>query len=1547
MAWRGGFGASQQSSMPPWAKKPQAQQPGLSQATLSAQVRAAAVTEAAAAREKANAAAAVNAEAMKTKVAKLSTDLACTETVTTTTVETSTIVLENDKATVSSCKSSVESLERQQKKLMEMQQQMTKDWAEAKKAGPAGTDSATEIGKLRTKCNELCKSVTVQINKLKPKMTKIQAEVDLKAKETADSNTFRPVLAKLKTAVNAVEIAVNSVSRQATALLTKPPEDAEAKDKKITTIEEAATEAAKKTDAAKKDVSEQYKVISAFAPDAKKTAQEGLTELTKKLSEFTKTASTYKAFKKDFPKLVINQKAVAEATEKLNGHDSRIKSAEQISKATKLSMKQCSTINENFEPVTTAISEAQQIMQKTRQPDLATQAKFTELRQKISELKKKMEEVIAKIKPQRDALMAEQAVDDAKEKLEKLAGCWKACQEAEMPFLTGVEVLADDISDKTLKTCAEACQEATSVLTETKSYLGKKIAECKTYEKELMTKTNEELVEVRTEVAEVEGKLTRYRKELADRKVAAIMDAALEVVESFQKKVKAAESAAKLLSSADVEDEEAENIKEAIKKTQEAMVEAATSSAEAKTLVAKKTAEAKVGKGNPQVQKIDETLNGAQTRLGKLRTTVLTAEKLVKTLAAVKTGEEKVKEGEDLAAKVEALAPKAGKAMTTDGVKALDEACAKAIASIKGALPLLQQNVAGAPPNAKKALQELLERRKEAQESVDKVKTEAKEAREDCLCANYLEEAESKTKAAEEASSKMEESEAPFLIGGNMELKSTLELIEKCVAASKLVGTAVAAAKAYPSQKANEVAKFGKENATKAKEGFAACAERLKKVSEQQARFEKDTKNRTKDARMAEASEKMQELEDMVKKVVAAAEPFKKEGDQKLGEKAAQVPLKAFAEVDKDARAKAAAAQSFFAQRSNEQQGNSENMATLKALKERLTKANTELAVAKKATAPYETIANAMQMLEEAKEQAAGLEGAVKTAKESAAALVDSAGEALLVATSMQVLAGALLEHIKEENLTEEKYFKSINKGKAVPEKEFAKYLKELPRVIGHDEISAFSDARITQIYKKLAGEAKGVSLDGFKGIFPQPYYCVRPISYTEKFEVEEETLGKVAPGEEVEIFGLPMEDDSGCVRSQCKVGDKTGWITIKPNKGNANLTLISPFRRFDTKMTKAVAESYAIVNKASSSVSAKLTKCPSASEGTLKEVKDELVKLKDEVVVHMKAMEEIKKAIAKARGPYAAKEKEEREAHIEARNNKEAAPFLEEPKSKMEVLEAEAAAVEEAAAPLASLSSEELLAFASPGPVLEKVEKLAASVAEKAKEARESIKEQLKKVSETSPKTGGTALAKNQLAIFTPKVEELFRKATGKASVVKSKSNQVVQSKIEPTVAAIRKRIAAKKKTASAFYDTLKKGDKIPEDAFVKFIVSLEGLSVSQDLAKLITRKIETEGISKETFLKRVVIYYKITKGIAFTDDQDVTKCSTVRKADEGEVVEVLDGPITLEDTGMTRIKCKSFSNSDGAEGWITVSGSKGTTFCEKCAKPEPKPEAKPKGKE
>jgi len=129
--------------------------------------------------------------------------------------------------------------------------------------------------------------------------------------------------------------------------------------------------------------------------------------------------------------------------------------------------------------------------------------------------------------------------------------------------------------------------------------------------------------------------------------------------------------------------------------------------------------------------------------------------------------------------------------------------------------------------------------------------------------------------------------------------------------------------------------------------------------------------------------------------------------------------------------------------------------------------------------------------------------------------------------------------------------------------------------------------------------------------------------------------------------------------------------------------------------------------------------------------------------------------------------------------------------------------------------------------------------------------------------------------------------------------------------------------------------GERISEDAFVSYVQGLKDLNLSTEHAKLLTRKIEVGGIGRRAFMRLLQQYYKVAESIAITPVFDIvdSKEKPVRRADVGEIVEVVEGPKLDEKSGLNRVKVKALK--DGAEGWISVKGNQGKVFLAETEKP------------
>jgi hypothetical protein len=84
---------------------------------------------------------------------------------------------------------------------------------------------------------------------------------------------------------------------------------------------------------------------------------------------------------------------------------------------------------------------------------------------------------------------------------------------------------------------------------------------------------------------------------------------------------------------------------------------------------------------------------------------------------------------------------------------------------------------------------------------------------------------------------------------------------------------------------------------------------------------------------------------------------------------------------------------------------------------------------------------------------------------------------------------------------------------------------------------------------------------------------------------------------------------------------------------------------------------------------------------------------------------------------------------------------------------------------------------------------------------------------------------------------------------------------------------------------------------------------------------------------LNYLQLYFEVSNIIAFTTECDAGNSKALRKAEKGELVVVVEGPIHDEKLNVDRVKCKSLA--DGTEGWMTVKGNQGTVFLRKVPKP------------
>eukprot|EP00929_Paragymnodinium_shiwhaense_P014394 TRINITY_DN1222_c0_g1_i1.p1 TRINITY_DN1222_c0_g1~~TRINITY_DN1222_c0_g1_i1.p1 ORF type:complete len:2051 (-),score=956.61 TRINITY_DN1222_c0_g1_i1:88-6240(-) len=1444
-------------------------------------------------------------------------------------------------------KATVEALEKLQAKFIEHNKAITQEIAECRKAGPSATPTITEISKLSPKVKTLQTQVSTELVKLKGWMNKAETEKKKKEeaaanakKEETDSKAFMLVLPKMTTLVNNVSSAVEQLTAMASPLVVDPPEGADLT-KALIGVEASAADVQKKVTDARNQVNVKMNDAKKYAPEAKKNAMTEFGKLNAELTEAQKLVSSYAKYKKDFPARVQARKAVTEIADKFGIAELEIEKASGMAMAaddgSQLSEEEVKEIETIVQPAAKALQVAQSaLLARMKTADAAVKEECTLLQKTGNELKKKLEEINGKIASQKQGLTAQTMLSAARDKASNAEKALHKCQEAEMPFLKGIEVLPEEESKVAIRESEQAAQEATATINQTKAYFRQKANESKKYNKELVRSIEEQLKPLQARVDAAEKKLASFKEETAERKSAALLSGVIDVVQTAERKAEALEKAGKFLEAAS--DAAVEKIKDNLEKGRAAEKEALAACAEAKKQIAMKQKDfPKTGDAATPLKKLQDRQAKAQETCTKYKSVLASGDKIIRIKEMLTREEPKLKEAEAELAKVE-KASKAAK-LTDEAIKGMDEGMVNAAKVLKHIQTQIQPLMVGAPEKSKKALEKLAERRKTGSDLIDKIKAATKDMREKVLGEVYAKEAERLVEECEASVEKMNDAELPFLKGLEViplqEAKDTVEASEKALAEGQKLVTEV---RNYIAQKNIEVRSFEASVTKAAQEAMSKCTERANAAAQKMGTFKKDTDARKKSTRVQEAETLIEEAEALATKVTEAAAPFSGEDADKMTEEDAQAPLETYFAAEKEAKEKVQRLKTIVSSSLGACKDNATQMETLKAVQARTTKVSEQLSKAKKGTTKHEERFISKRLLTEAKEAVDGLEEEVKKATEACAPFVEEGCKRFLVGTSLKTLANALLQHMEDKDKSAEAIFKAIEGGRPVPEKTFLKYLAGLPEKLGKEEL-AFAEERLNEIFAAMDADKDGsVNQSEFLNIFAESSKCVKEISVTDGFSVaDSKTIGKVVAGDLVEVIGAPKKDDAGMLRVKCRIegGDKEGWITTKGNTGTEFLKAIAPMQKASQELDAELATRVKNINKVSSALAAKLKEGGNpAPGGPLSKARGEMGKMKSQVNTALSSIETLKKKLGAAKKDFAAKEKAELNAHILAKEKKEAEKLSSKAAPAVVAVEQIAEAVKSAGEPLTSLEDDKVATFATPAAVISATEKAVTALHAKVAAARESVKAQLGEVGKITPQTGATAEAKKQLQAMLAKVETENRACKKVLDSCKLKVKKILTALLSPVADALRAEAQSQKKSSEEFFEDISgKKDAIAEASFVKKVCALKEPTVQAEHAKLLFEQIGAGGLTRRRFLSFVQLYYAVVKDIAITDNSELAACKSIRKLEKEELVEVLEGPLTDEKSGLQRIKGKAIL--DGTEGWVTLQGNQGTPFLTKSKKP------------
>ncbi|CAE8721864.1 unnamed protein product [Polarella glacialis] len=1486
-----------------------------------------------------------------------------------------------------------QSLTKQQVALQECQKNLTLDISEARKGGVPAVSSITELSKLSQKIRTSQASLTAELNKVRIQMTKpvqpVQTaaqQADVKKKEEADTKNLDESLPAATELAAAIEESVKAIVDMADPIVADPPDQDSAELKTaFDEIESASKDAETRIAEARQQITQKLQAARNYAPETRKTALDAFSRLQVQLAEVQKKLAPFKTFRKDFQSRVQAKKSLAELADKLSSAELEVEKAAMMSSVSDGGQMADEDIASTDKAVTAAQAEigaaVRTIEQKLRGAQGAMKDELMQLKDRAAVLRKKAESVTAGTQGQRSALAAKKMLTEGAEKVVAAEEAVALCQDAEMPFLKGIEVLPAEESSKALAECDAAAVKADSAINHARSFFRLKLGDSKSFSKDLATTTTEELNQLSARVEASGKKVADFKKETAERKLTAAMAEVINAIRVAELKVKAYSEVAKIFSE-DLASVTVEALREAMGRTSSVESEANAALQEAKKEVALKQKTAK--SPDATMQKLQARLTTVQQDLAKHRTAAANGDKLIKGKALLPLEEEKLKVAEDEVDKVEQLAAPAeasGGDLSDEDMQKVGDAMVAAQEAVKAVSKSLELQLAGAVPGLKAALQKLADRSKKAQEKLDKAGSTSKDQREKMLGDAYVREGKRKTEQVEAAVEKVNNAELPFLKGIEvLPLAESTATISESEKASQVLAAAVTEARNYIASKSIEVKKlFVGEKSKPMVDELAQFTAKINAASTKLTQFRKDTEARKKTAQLQEAGEKITDADASVAKAAEEAAPLAgEEAAAWTAEEAVVACQKDLLDSvrilmvarQKDAQGVASLTETIkklrgglseggatvksaqdlldsvrilMVARQKDAQGVASLTETIKKLQARVSTANLSLVKSKKLVTDLDQKFVAQRVLVEATEIVNGLDAEVKAAEAACAPLLEKGGEEFLVSNSIQTLAAALRRHMQEKSVGVDVLFSEAcgdKKVKAIAHQDFVAYLTKLPDAIGHPEVS-FTEERKAAIVKHLDPEAVGkIGLAEFKGIFVHRYECVTGISLTDVLKVSDsKTVGKVEPKELLENIGEPSKDETtGVERVEVKVlgSGSTGFVTMKGNQGTVYIKLFSRFPAFCTEMDKAVEERLRSIRKSIAIVDSKSRELNIVSAAPA-DKKAELGKLRSKAQAQAVALEQLKKNILTAKRDFAKKEVDEKNAHIEAKEKKEAEAFTAVAAVEVEACEVDAKKVEDAAAPLVSLQVADVQSFATPAALQQQVEKLSTAALASIAKARAIIKEQQEKIQKAT--SGPEMRAKKDLQSLTNRVQAAAAKSSLAFQAVNKACKTIVDGKYALASAVLRKEISEKGLTVEKLFSEIagKGKDRISEQAFCKHLTSVGSLVVNAEQAMLICRRIELDGIGKRRFASFVQLYFiamnLVMKAIAVTSEFDISKATTLRKVDLQEVIEVLEGPLTDEKLGLTRIRGKSLL--DSAEGWITVKGNQGTPFLKETEKP------------
>lgn len=1449
-----------------------------------------------------------------------------------------------------------EMLQAQQITMVEAHKQLAADIMEARKQAPSCVPA---LSKLTPRLRSVQASLAQEMQQAKQLFAKKQAEA-AEAKKAAklaekereaarrDKATFEELLPGLHNIVEAAEIAVEGAIATSAPLAQKDAEDVVV-EAAIASTEEAAAEAQKAVQAAKKALNAQVATSKAYASEARKHANAECTLLQERLGEALNNLGPCIRVRKDYEqkqdaRRVMNEVATTVGTVELDVEKVLEKFKDDIP-----SEEEVKSAEDSITPVISKVTNAMRFVeQRIKTAQGALKEDLLQMQARGIESKNKLDGMKDKLRIQLEQTLALRALRRA---LELTAAAEEGCRkmsEAEWPFLKGEEPAPGTNAAAAVETCEELAMASDAAAEKAAAFVKAKLGESLKYPEDVRQNCQDELRQLQARVEATTQQVAAFKRDTAVRRTAMVVLEIAQKIDATEEKVKQVVAVAANITAAKLDEMPVVKLKDLAEQTLTAEKAAGVSIAEARQALAAKqksngTKDSSADLG-AELSKLTTRLMASQQELSAQRKVAVAAERCWKGRRIVEEKDGELKRLEEELERLDFMTTPLGDERTSD--EALTEVGAGVVAVDKGlsaTAEALETSLVTAQGTVKDAISRLLARAAKDRERLGGVKVAMAEQREQASVDIIVAAAKAKMATLDDCVQKTSVAEMPFQKGdvSSMQLAEAKAAVADSDASLTAAQDAVVEARSFLTAKALEVRKLGEVAKRVGLNEISILSTKVEEHVKTLQSFRKATLVRKRAALDLEAGVMVAEAEEAVQKTILAATPLAVHNVDDMAAEAAVELVEKLGEAEAEAQKQLTSAKKFLMARQREKRSQ-EEMDELAKLLGRLASSQDDLTQAKVTASDHEQKVVSRSLLLTAADMLTALDLEMDKVALAAVPLVEEEGKTFVTASSAKAVVEALLEHASDKQIPLEGLFEQLPGGAAGADAkmqgaDFTTLLTKIPELCGRPDLN-FSDQQREAILEHFDKDKDGaVSRVEFMEMFVERYICMVPLDMSEGAEASDVVVSKLEAGDVVESLpDLQVTDAAGALRLRVKAvkSSATGWVTMQSSQGSMHLGHQTMFTSFMRDLDKTVAAAQEKVSEVNSFISEKNAELRECKQGPLAKAKLELMGLRPKISVGQTKLDQLKKRIDEGRREHSKREELDRKKQQEKKERKAASVVLKAISEKVEKVNAAMGPLESAAAPITVAMGSDLSAVENPLTVKQETAAMASEVSAAIEEARGFIASHSRKLSR--PSSGPWIQAKQEAARQEGVLKVVTKNVAGIIDKVKAACEKLATQKSSQVSSAIRAYIRSKESSLEQlFTDLAGEGvGEIPMEKLAAHFADVPDLALPKEHMLLAFGADDpADGIRRESYFKLLERYCVCIKPIALTQDYDIRTSALVRMLAMHEVLEIVDGPVSDETLGVTRVRGRAVQ--DDVVGWVTFTGNRGTPFLRDTPKP------------